>query len=96
MKGRTDGECDENTPPAQFWLRGKKSQRHWAYKAHNCRNIQNDYNERLQKYMLVFLPGFQKGRAQFRPKKAICIVARKNKKKLEKHFLLKRQGAPWG
>jgi hypothetical protein len=25
---------------------------------------------------VVFLPGFQKGRAQFRPKKAICVVAR--------------------
>jgi hypothetical protein len=33
---------------------------------------------------LVFLSGFQKGRAQFRPKKAICIVARKNVKKFEK------------
>jgi hypothetical protein len=33
---------------------------------------------------LVFLPGFQKGRAQFRPKKAICVVERKNVKKLEK------------
>jgi hypothetical protein len=35
---------------------------------------------------LVFLPGFQKSRAQFRPKKAICVVARKNIKKLEKLF----------
>jgi hypothetical protein len=24
---------------------------------------------------VVFLPGFQTGRAQFRPKKAICVVA---------------------
>jgi hypothetical protein len=31
----------------------------------------------------VFLPGFQKGWAQFRPK-AICVVARKNVNKLEK------------
>jgi hypothetical protein len=41
----------------------------------------------------VFLPGFQKGSVQFRPKKAICIVARKNVKKLEKQFRWLPDGA---
>jgi hypothetical protein len=35
-------------------------------------------------HIVVFLPGFQKGRAQFLPKKGNCVVARKNVKKFEK------------
>jgi hypothetical protein len=43
--------------------------------------------------MIVFLPGFQKGRVQFRQKKAICVVARKNVKKLEKHIEFRLLGS---
>jgi hypothetical protein len=97
MKGRTDGECDENTPPAQFGLRGKKSQRHWAYKAHNCRNIQNDYNIRAIAEVRVSVSArISKGQGAVSAKKGNLHRSTKKIKKIRKTFFVEKAGCPLG